>query len=127
VKANLAGARLEGADLRFSDLRQANTSLKGILLFEETHLNSADLRGANLSAAHLTCSDLKDVDLTRANLTGTILERADLTHAILTGTILEEADLTFADFVAGQRPSDRGAHGSCAQNSQELGEGVLRR
>ena len=55
-RADLAGARLEGADLREADLR-------GALLL------GADLRGADLRRADVLGADLRGADLRRADLT----------------------------------------------------------
>lgn len=57
--ANLIGAKLKGADLRYSSLRGA-------------YLIAADLRGADLRVADLIGADFRDADLRGANLTGSL-------------------------------------------------------
>lgn len=57
--ADLAGARLVGADLRGADLRGA-------------YLIAADLRAADLRQADLLGADLRDADLSGADLTGAL-------------------------------------------------------
>ncbi|MEU6080331.1 pentapeptide repeat-containing protein [Streptomyces sp. NPDC047108] len=58
-RADLVGARLDGADLRGADLRGA--------LLIAARLRNADLRGADLIGA-----DLRDADLRGADLTGSV-------------------------------------------------------
>lgn len=58
-RADLAGARLAGQDLRGADLR-------GALLV------GADLRGADLRSADLLGADMRSADLTAADLTGAL-------------------------------------------------------
>ena len=97
--ADLRGADLTGADLRWADLRGADLS--------EADLSEADLRGANLSRADLSeadlseadlsGADLREADLRGADLTGADLRESDLSRADLTGADLREADLSRAD------------------------------
>ena len=78
-RADLRGADLEDADLRYADLR------------------GADLRGADLRYADLRGADLEDADLRGANLRGADLRGADLRGAYLIGADLRGADLRGAD------------------------------
>lgn len=64
-RANLSGADLSGADLRYANLSEAD-------------LSGADLSKANLSEADLRYADLSGADLNKANL-----RRADLSGANL--------------------------------------------
>lgn len=57
--ADLIGANLRRADLRYTNLRGA-------------YLIAADLRGANLRAADLIGADFRDADLRGADLTGSL-------------------------------------------------------
>lgn len=57
--ADLIGAKLSGADLRFANLRGA-------------YLIAADLRGADLRAADLIGADFRDADIRGADLTGSL-------------------------------------------------------
>jgi uncharacterized protein YjbI with pentapeptide repeats len=95
----LSHARLHGADVSFSDIRDAS-------------LNHADLRGGMLREANLDGSkgyhtSFSRADLTDAHAAGARWERADLRGAILRRVVLagsylrscrfDEADLTNAD------------------------------
>lgn len=57
--ADLIGAKLSGADLRFANLRGA-------------YLIAADLRGADLRTADLIGADFRDADIRGADLTGSL-------------------------------------------------------
>ena len=81
--ADLSGANLSGAILRYADLTRAN-------------LRCADLTFADLTSANLTGDDLTDVDLSYAHLTRANLSGADLSGAILTGADLTDANLSYA-------------------------------
>ncbi len=56
-------------------------------------LSGAELTSANLQGANLTAADLRDASLLRANLTGASFDGADLRHANLA-----EASLSGASF-----------------------------
>jgi len=83
-RADLSGANLSEADLRWADLSWAN-------------LRGADLRWANLSGANLRGADLSWANLSEANLRGANLREADLSWANLRGANLREADLSWAN------------------------------
>ena len=72
MRANLYGANLYGADLRWANLYGADLSV-------------ADLSEANLYGANLREANLYGADLRRANLYGADLRRADLSEADLRG------------------------------------------
>ena len=57
--ADLIGAKLKGADLRYTNLRGA-------------YLIAADLRGADLRVADLIGADFRDADIRGADLTGSL-------------------------------------------------------
>ena len=67
-QADLSGADLSGANLRWADLRGAN-------------LRGADLRRADLRGADLSEANLRGADLSEANLRGADLSGADLSGA----------------------------------------------
>jgi uncharacterized protein YjbI with pentapeptide repeats len=97
--ADLLGAELSGADLRWSALRQADlrkADLRGADLrwcdLREADLRWADLRGCDLRWSDLIGADLIGADLREADLLG-----ADLRWADLIGADLREADLLGAD------------------------------
>lgn len=77
----LAGANLQGTDLRWTDLGGAN-------------LVRADLRGCNLSGANLAQTVLFEADLTGADLKGTRLFYGDATRA--TPRSRDQSDIDFA-------------------------------
>jgi len=88
-KAQMAQAKLEGADLNAADLSGAtltNANLSGAELFA-ANLSAADLRSANLSGAFLI----------GANLSGASLFQANLSSAVLIETDLRDVDLLHAD------------------------------
>ncbi len=92
--ANLSGANLYRANLRWANLYRAN--------LEEANLRWADLEGANLEEANLSGADLRwanlrGANLYRANLSRADLSRADLRGANLSGANLEGANLYRAD------------------------------
>ena len=68
MKADLCGANLRGADLRYANLCGAD-------------LRGADLRDADLRGANLYCADLRDANLCGADLRGADLRDADLRDA----------------------------------------------
>lgn len=69
-------ADLSGADLAFANLRWADLT--------DAVLNGAKLRWADLTGANLADAKLRGVDLTRASLLGANFRGADLTDAVLT-------------------------------------------
>lgn len=88
VDANLRYANLRYANLRGADLRDAN--LRG------ANLRDADLGGANLRSTDLHYANLRSADLHDANLEGANLRYADLSGADLGGANLRGADLNYA-------------------------------
>jgi uncharacterized protein YjbI with pentapeptide repeats len=125
--ANLYGAMLPKADLRHVRLQGAillKAKLQGVIGWDKTQLQGAnlggtqlqsaglieadmqgadlrgaDLQGADLSWARLQSADLRGANLQGANLTGAKLQGADLRGAILQGAILRKANLQGADLV----------------------------
>ena len=87
--ANLRGADLSNADLRYANLRGADLS--------NADLRYADLRYADLSNANLRGADLSNANLRGANLSNAYLRYADLSNANLRGADLSNADLRYAD------------------------------
>ena len=87
-------ANLRGADLREANLRWAN--LRGADL-REANLSGADLRGANLRGANLREATLSWADLRGADLRVADLREADLSGADLSGADLREANLSGAN------------------------------
>jgi len=88
-RANLAGAKLEGAILSNVHLEEAN--LAGI------RLDDAILRGSYLDHANLTEAKMERTFLLNTHLKGTNLRNATLREAFLTGTRFDDADLLGAD------------------------------
>lgn len=94
MKADLSGADLRNANLRYADLRGAdlrNANLRYAYL-SGANLCNADLRGANLRYAYLCGAYLRNADLRGAYLYG-----ADLSGAYLSGANLRNANLCNAD------------------------------
>ncbi len=92
-RARLAGARLEGEDLRSIRLPDADLSrahLAGSLLAGMV-FDHATLSGADLARADLSDASLRGGKLDAANLHGALCDRADFSDASLDG-----ADLTAA-------------------------------
>lgn len=79
MKANLSGADLVEANLRY------------------TNLSYADLKDADLRYASLDYISLNGADLTNANLRGASLIHTDLESANLTGAFLSDANLALAN------------------------------
>ena len=113
ARANLSGAKINGAKLngaKLTDAKLNGAKLIGAFLsganLSGARLSGADLSGANLSGATLTGAhlegadlfgaNLNGADLSGANLNGADLSRADLTKADLTNTNLNGADMTNA-------------------------------
>jgi hypothetical protein len=83
--ADLDGANLSGADLRWADLSGAN-------------LVEANLTGADLSLADLYGAILEGADLSGADLFGAIFEGADLSGANLFGAVADGSTVWPDDF-----------------------------
>jgi len=99
AKANLSGADLKGASLRYVDLRDANLScanLRGADL-RDVDLRGADLRDVDLRGADLSCANLRYVDLRDANLSCVNLRGADLRDANLSCADLKGVSLRYVD------------------------------
>ena len=100
-KAFLAGADLRGADLSYADLfladlsgaRLTHASLGGADL-DRADLSRADLLGATLSGSHLPGANLSGAELIMANLSRAELDRADLSRAKLDVADLSRASLS---------------------------------
>jgi hypothetical protein len=86
LEGNAEGRR---ADLSGADLRRANLAVAKLA---GADLRRADLSGADLRRANLAVAKLAGADLRRANLRG-----ADLRNANLSGADLRNADLLGAD------------------------------
>lgn len=94
ARANLAGARLDDADLSGASLAGADltgASLRG------TDLSGADLTGATLARAHLESAMLTRAGLVHADLSAARLHGADFTSADLSGALIHQVDLTGVD------------------------------
>jgi WD40 repeat protein/uncharacterized protein YjbI with pentapeptide repeats len=105
--ARLAGAHLEGEDLRGVRLPAADLSgagLGGCDLTETclpgARLDGADLRGALAAGADLTAASLEESSLQRADLSRACLCRANLPGADLRESILDDTDLSGACLAA---------------------------
>ncbi|MEN0062284.1 MAG: pentapeptide repeat-containing protein [Myxococcota bacterium] len=100
-RANLRGARLDGADLSGAtldraDLREASlrgASLTGTVL-ARSNLVRADLRRASLEKADLHNAHLLEANLEEASLYQANLSRADVVGANLSATNLRGVDLS---------------------------------
>jgi uncharacterized protein YjbI with pentapeptide repeats len=94
----ISDTRIEGANLGYSDLRQARLVRAHLnaarLVF--AHLNGAHLNGAYLIGAYLGWAHLDHAELDGADLTGADLVGADLTGVDLGGAHLTKAKLTGA-------------------------------
>lgn len=95
----VAGAILQGADLRFADGRKAflvNANLRSVN-FEGADLKKANFEGADmdearLAGADLTKAKLRNVNLDSADLMGVEFILADLSGSILSGANVDDAD-----------------------------------
>jgi len=97
--ADLAYAKLDGADLADADLAGATLTYA---ILNRADLTRSNLRGAKLTrailtSAYLTRSNLRGANLRGANLTGAFLVGANLRDANLTGAILDGANLRGAN------------------------------
>jgi hypothetical protein len=103
-EANLRWANLSGADLSEANLRWANLSgadISGANL-SEADISEADISGANLSGADISGADISEANLRWANLSGADisganLSEADLSEADISGANLSGADLSGAN------------------------------
>lgn len=98
MKANLNGANLSEANLRWANLSRAN-------------LSGANLRWANLSRAYFGGANLSEADLSEANLSGANFSGANLSWANLSGAYLSEANLSRA-YLSGADLSDANLSGA---------------
>ncbi|MDA5555550.1 pentapeptide repeat-containing protein [Shimia sp. MMG029] len=94
--ANLSSAELQGADLSSAELQGAD--LIGAEL-QGAYLIGAKLQGANLSSAELQGADLIGAELQGANLSSAKLQGADLDSAELQGADLIGAELQGANLI----------------------------
>jgi uncharacterized protein YjbI with pentapeptide repeats len=97
--AILTEADLTSADLHNSTLDQINlerAKLTSVNL-SKTELMEANLRHANLTGANLTGANLRESHLEEANLRNAILVEVNLTEANLLNCCLRSANLTEAD------------------------------
>jgi hypothetical protein len=85
---NLAGAKLQNADLRYADFTEADLQHAA---FTGAKLAGADLRYANLEYAKLVNANLEYANLQNANLRHADMRRADLRYATFTGANLDGA------------------------------------
>ncbi|MCP2728557.1 pentapeptide repeat-containing protein [Symplocastrum sp. BBK-W-15] len=106
-KADLRHAKLDGAKLVIADLSGADLSYGSLRKAKlvGANLQAARLIGADLSWAKLANANLGNAELVGANLTGVNLTGADLTGADLTGANLDKVDLSEVD-LSGVRMSD---------------------
>lgn len=91
VRADLAGARLPGANFANEDLTAANlegADLTGAYCCN-TNLGGANLVGANLSRAMMVKSDLSRTNLENANLEEAEIREVNFELAYLKGTVLD--------------------------------------
>ena len=87
-EADLCGAILWGADLRWANMKEAD--------LRWANLNEANLRGVNLREANLRGVNLIGANLSAANLCGANLSGADLSRADLSGAVgLKYAQCSF--------------------------------
>jgi uncharacterized protein YjbI with pentapeptide repeats len=98
-RANLIGADLEFTNLRNADLSNSNL---GNARLKAADLYSADLSDANLGEADLSSTDMRkarlvDTDLPGANLAGADLREAVLKNAYMPRANLDGANLKGAD------------------------------
>ncbi len=90
-EANLAGANLAEADLKWVNLQGVDLS--------KANLCDANLTGARLTSANLATVSLTGAILHMANLSNAYLQNASLFRASLNGAILFEANLSGADLM----------------------------
>jgi uncharacterized protein YjbI with pentapeptide repeats len=104
TNVQLAGANLDGIDLRESHMPDANfagASLQEAWLYadflEHANFAEADLQRANLFAAKLKGANLRRADLRAASMERVVLDGASLSSADLRGSYLGFASLRYAD------------------------------
>ena len=98
INTNLAGAVLDGSDVRGVQLAGADLGharLVGARL-SDVDLTGADLTNADLTDADLTRAKLVYADLTEAKLAGAQMGRAVLDHALLSRADLTDSSLEYA-------------------------------
>ena len=93
-RPSISSSKLDGADLRGTDLSHANFSMTGLM---GANLSNTKLIGANFVWANLGSADLSGADLTKADLASAYLESANLTGAQLDGANLGCVNLDGAD------------------------------
>jgi|GEM_PF-1327543 len=91
VRANLAGADLNGANLAGADLSGASLI--------DTQLRGADLSGARLVNATMPKADLTGADCRGADFSGADISNGDFTHCCLHDTLLVKANLRQAKLI----------------------------
>jgi len=94
--AHFAAARMKHTDLTDAKL-DSNTRLQGADL-RFASLRDADLRGANLQGANLSYSDFTDTKFNGANMQGAQLHHGSYTDTDFRNTNLQGADLSMSDF-----------------------------
>jgi uncharacterized protein YjbI with pentapeptide repeats len=87
--ADLTGANLADADLKYGRLEGAN--------LKDANLTNANLGWVNLQYANLEGTNLKSAYLKRANLNGANLSGSNLKYAILVWATLDNANFTGAN------------------------------
>jgi hypothetical protein len=113
TRANLDGADLGEANLRWANLSRANLSEANLRWanLSRANLSEANLRWANLSRADLRWANLSRADLRWANLSEANLSRANLSEANLRWANLSRADLRWANLSRADLPNtDRVIH-----------------
>ncbi|MGD1949114.1 MAG: pentapeptide repeat-containing protein [Leptolyngbyaceae cyanobacterium] len=95
--AYLGETNLSGADLRFSNLRQVNTT-KDYLPIKKVNFSKSRLIQAKLDKAQLQRATFRKADLEGASLKSTSLFQADFSDASLIKADLSNADLSKAKF-----------------------------
>jgi len=104
--STLRSARLRNANLHKADLRDGSNARRGktgtltaiTMKLGPTHMEKADLSGADLREANMTAVIATHTDFTDADLQGAILAHANLRGATLAGARLDGACLDHADF-----------------------------
>ncbi|MGW6271715.1 pentapeptide repeat-containing protein [Streptomyces sp. NPDC055060] len=94
AEADLRGAVLNSANLRFSNLARAD--LRGVNLTEAT-LNGSRFDSANLRGANIAYSNLRSSNFNGADLSGAHLEHANIMHARFVKSILVDVGLVWAN------------------------------
>lgn len=97
--ANLSGAKLKKANLKFSRLNNASLA--------QTYLEEADLYGTQANGANFSGAILTKATLASSRLVEADFSNANLQKVILTGATLDKADFTFADLSGANLSSSR--------------------